>query len=179
VKLIWGPVYRVPPTPPGFEGSVHIFGRAFPVYNLFIIGAGPLVAIGLWLVLYRTSWGRMIRAASRDREMAGLVGINTSRLFTVVFMFGSWLGALGGALSIPVRSIAPGIGTFIIVEAFVVTVIGGLGSLRGAFIGAILVGLLEGYGTLFFPEFEMAFIFLLMATVLIVRPWGILGTRET
>jgi len=177
VKMVWGPVYRVPPTPEGLEGSFVILGRAFPVYNGFIIGLGPLVALLLWLILEKTKGGKMIRASASNREMASAVGINTTRLFTTVFALGAWLAALGGGLSIPIRAVSPGMGTFIIIEAFVVVVIGGLGSLKGAFIGAILIGLLEAYGTLFIPFFEMFFIFLLMAVVLVVRPGGLFGTQ--
>ncbi|MBI3988458.1 MAG: branched-chain amino acid ABC transporter permease [candidate division NC10 bacterium] len=177
VKMVWGPVYRVPPTPKGLEGSLSILGRAFPVYNVFIIGLGPLVALLLWLILEKTSWGKMIRASASSREMASAIGINIKMLFTTVFAFGAWLAALGGGLSIPIRAVSPGMGTFIIIEAFVVVVIGGLGSLKGAFIGAVLIGLLEAYGTLFLPVFEMFFIFFLMAVVLIVQPGGLFGTQ--
>lgn len=177
VKMVWGPVYRVPPTPEGLEGSLSILGRAFPVYNVFIIALGPSVALLLWLILEKTRWGKMIRASASSREMASAIGINIKRLFTTVFAFGAWLAALGGGLSIPIRAVSPGMGTFIIIEAFVVVVIGGLGSLKGAFIGAVLIGLLEAYGTLFIPVFEMFFIFLLMAVVLILQPGGLFGTQ--
>lgn len=177
VKIAWGPVYRVPPTPKGLGGSVALFGRAFPTYNLFIIAIGPLVALGLWLFLERTKWGKMIVASASNREMASAIGINIKRLFTVVFAFGAWLAALGGGLSIPIRAVSPGMGTFIIIEAFVVVVIGGLGSLKGAFLGSILIGLLEAYGTLYLPVFEMFFVFMLMAVVLIVQPGGLFGTQ--
>jgi len=177
VKMIWGPIYMVPSLPRGFEGAVWMFGRPFPVYNLFVISVGPVVALVLWLALDHTWWGRMVRAAASDREMASAIGINVPRVFTSVFLVGSWLGALGGALGIPVRAISPGMGTFFIIYAFVVAVIGGLGSMRGAFVGAVLIGLLNSYGVLFIPVFEMALVFILMAIVLIMHPQGIFGGR--
>lgn len=176
VKWVWGPIYRVPGIPPLLQGAVPLMGRPFPIYNLFIIIVGPLVALGLWVLLERTWWGRMVRAAASDREMANAIGINVRRLFTVVFMFAAWLGALGGALGIPIRAISPGMGDFVIIQAFVVAVIGGLGSLTGAFLGALLIGLLSAYGTLLFPVFEMALVFMLMAAVLLIRPQGLFGT---
>ena len=177
VKMIWGPVYKSPPIPSFLDGSVRLFGRLFPVYNLFIICVGPLVALGLWALLEMTWWGKVIRASASDREMASAIGVNVPKLFTSVFIFGAWLGAIGGALTVPIKIISPGMGTLIIIEAFVVAVIGGLGSLKGAFIGAILIGLLHAYGTLYFPVFEMAFVFILLATVLLVRPQGLFGAK--
>jgi branched-subunit amino acid ABC-type transport system permease component len=111
--------------------------------------------------------------------MANALGINVPRLYTLVFMLGAWLAALGGALSIPIRSVSPGMGEVIIIEAFIVVVIGGLGSLKGAFVGAILIGLLHVYGVRYLQNFEMALAFMLMATILIIRPWGLFGTRGT
>jgi branched-subunit amino acid ABC-type transport system permease component len=179
VKMIWGPIYRVPPTPAGLDGSITILGLPYPTYNLFIIAVGPLVALGLWFLLEKTRWGRLIVASASDKEMANALGINVPRLYTLVFMLGAWLAALGGALSIPIRSVSPGMGEVIIIEAFIVVVIGGLGSLKGAFVGAILIGLLHVYGVRYLQNFEMALAFMLMATILIIRPWGLFGTRGT
>ncbi len=178
VKLIWGPIYQAPPMPPGLDSSLSILGQAYPLYNLFIILVGPLIALGLWFLLEKTRWGRLIVASASDREMASALGVNVPRLYTWVFMLGAWLAALGGALSIPIRPVSPGMGEIIIIEAFIVAVIGGLGSLKGAFIGAILIGLLHVYGVFYVPVFEMALAFILMAVVLILRPWGLFGTRE-
>ena len=119
-----------------------------------------------------------MRATAADCEMARALGVRSSRLFTGVFMLGAWLAGLGGALSIPVRSISPGMGELIIIEAFVVVVLGGLGSLRGAFIGSLAIGLLHSYGIVFLPVFELALAYLVMAAVLVVRPWGLFGVRE-
>ena len=173
VKMIWGGVFMIPPMPDFFTGAILIFGRPFPIYNLFIISTGIGVAIGLWLILEKTWWGRIIRASASDREMASAIGVRIPILFTTVFMFGAALAALGGALSTPVRVVAPGIGGAIIIQAFVVTVIGGLGNLKGAFVGAIIVGILTAYGILLFPIFELFIIFVVMAAVLLLKPEGL------
>lgn len=173
VKLIWGGVFKIPPIPPFLEGAWPVAGRLFPVYNVFLIVVGLAVAIGLWLLFERTWWGRTVRATASDREMANAIGVNVPRVFSGVFMFGAALAALGGALGTPVRVVAPGIGAAMIIQAFIITVIGGLGNLKGAFVGSLLVGILSAYGTLFFPVFELFFIFVIMAVVLLVRPQGL------
>ncbi len=178
VKLAFGPVYQSPPTPAALSGAVQIGRSTLPTYHLFILGVGGLVGLGLWLFLERTSFGLVIRATAADREMARALGVRSSRLFTLVFVLGAWLAGLGGALSMPVRAISPGMGEFIIIEAFVVVVLGGLGSLRGAFLGSVLIGLLHAYGLLYLPVFELALGYMAMAAVLIVRPWGLFGVRE-
>ena len=154
-------------------------GRSIlPTYHLFILAVGAAVGLGLWIFLEKTGFGLIIRATAADREMARALGVRSSRLFTWVFVLGAWLAGLGGALSMPVRAISPGMGEFIIIEAFVVVVLGGLGSLRGAFVGALLIGLLHAYGLVFMPVFELALAYIAMAAVLIVRPWGLFGARE-
>jgi branched-chain amino acid transport system permease protein len=178
VKLAFGPVYQSPPTPAALSGAVMIGRNVLPTYHLFILAVGGLVGLGLWIFLERTGVGLIIRATSADREMARALGVRSSRLFTWVFVLGAWLAGLGGALSMPVRAISPGMGEFIIIEAFVVVVLGGLGSLRGAFLGAVLIGLLHAYGLVFMPVFELALGYVAMAAVLIVRPWGLFGVRE-
>jgi branched-subunit amino acid ABC-type transport system permease component len=177
VKLAWGAGSIPSPAGVGvLAGSIPILGRKFPVYSLFIIAAGPVVAIALWLLLERTWAGRIVRAASSDREMASALGVRVPALFTGVFAFGTWLGALGGALAVPyVGLLTPGMGETIIVEAFIVAVIGGLGSLKGAFLGALVIGILSAFGTRFFPAFDMFLTFILMAAVLLLRPRGLFG----
>jgi branched-subunit amino acid ABC-type transport system permease component len=175
VKMVWGGVAKIPPMPGFFEGTITVVGRPFPVYNLFIIGAGLFVAIGVWAIFEKTWWGKMVRASASDREMAGAIGINIPALFTGVFIFGAMLAALGGALGTPVRVVAPGIGAGMIIQAFIITVIGGLGNLKGAFVGAMIVGMLSAYGILLFPVFELFLIFLIMALVLMVKPQGLFG----
>mgnify|MGYP001046028439 FL=1 len=175
VKMVWGGVAMIPPMPRFFEGNLSILNRPFPIYNLFIIFAGLAVALILWLLLEKTWWGRMIRASASDREMASAIGINIPILFTTVFVFSAMLAAIGGALGTPVRVVAPGIGTAMIVQAFVITVIGGLGNLKGAFVGALIVGILTSFGILLFPIFELFIIFVVMAVVLMVKPEGLFG----
>ncbi len=175
VKMVWGGVAKIPPLPSFFEGTVSVVGRPFPVYNLFIIGAGLAVAIVVWQLFEKTWWGKMVRASASDREMASAIGVNISTLFTGVFVFGAMLAALGGALGTPVRVVAPGIGAAMIIQAFIITVIGGLGNLKGAFVGALIVGVVSSYGILLFPVFELFLIFLIMAVVLMVKPQGLFG----
>jgi len=176
VKVVWGAGSISSPMVPGLSGSIPIMGRNFPVYNLFIIGVGPLVALGMWAMLEKTWWGRIIRAASSDREMASAIGVRVSALFTAVFVFGTWLGAMGGGLAVPyVGLLTPGMGETVIINAFVVAVIGGLGSLKGAFFGALIIGLLSSFGTRYLPTFDMFLTFILMAAVLMWRPQGFFG----
>jgi branched-subunit amino acid ABC-type transport system permease component len=175
VKMVWGGVAKIPPMPVFFEGTLSVLRRPFPIYNLFIIIAGLFVALILWLLFEKTWWGRMVRASASDREMASAIGVNIPTLFTGVFVFGAMLAALGGALGTPVRVVAPGIGSAMIIQAFIITVIGGLGNLKGAFVGALIVGILSSYGILLFPVFELFLIFLIMAVVLMVKPQGLFG----
>ncbi len=179
VKIVWGAGSISSPTVPGLGGSVSIMGRMFPTYSLFIILVGPLVALGLWAALERTWAGRIIRAASADREMAAALGAKVPWIFTGVFVFGTWLGALGGGLAVPyVGLLTPGMGESVIIEAFVVAVIGGLGSLKGAFLGALIIGLLSSFGTRYVPTFDMFLTFILMALVLLWRPQGFFGEES-
>ena len=173
VKIIWGGVFKIPPMPEFLDGAWTVVGRPFPVYNAFVIAMGVGVAIVLWLAFEKTWWGRIVRATAADREMASAIGINVPRVFSGVFIVGSMLAALGGAIGTPVRVAAPGIGAAMIIQAFIITVIGGLGNLKGAFISSLIVGVLSAYGTLFFPVFELFFIFVIMAIVLLVRPQGL------
>jgi branched-subunit amino acid ABC-type transport system permease component len=149
-----------------------VLGKAFPVYNAFVIAVGLAVAVLLWAVFEKTWWGRIVRATALDREMANAIGVNVPRVFSGVFILGAMLAALGGAIGTPVRVVAPGIGSAMIIQAFIITVIGGLGNLKGAFVSSLIVGVLSAYGTLFFPVFELFFIFVIMAVVLLVRPQG-------
>ncbi len=173
VKIIWGGVFRIPPIPRFLDGALPAFGRSFPIYNAFTIAVGVIVGIGLWVLFEKTWWGRTVRATASDREMAQAIGIDVPRVYSGVFILGSILAALGGGLGTPVRVVAPGLGATMIIQAFIITVIGGLGNLKGAFIGSLIVGILSAYGTLFFPVFELFFIFVIMAAVLLVRPQGL------
>ncbi len=179
VTILWGAASIRPPIAAGLDGSVLIVGRKFPVYSLFIIGVGPLVALGLWALLEKTWAGRIVRAAASEREMAAAIGVPVPALFSGVFAFGCWVGALGGALAVPyVGLLTPGMGETVIIEAFIVAVIGGLGSLAGAFAGAAVIGILSAVGTRWFPTFDMFLTFILMAGVLLWRPRGLFGAAR-
>ena len=174
-KRIWGTGQLSISRPPGLTGALEIFGTRLPHYNLFILILGPAIALGFWAVLHRTRAGRYIRAAAQDREMLGALGVNVTSLYTGVFVIGSFLAGLGGALVTPVKTMVPGMDVEIIVEAFIVVVIGGLGSFWGTFLGSIVYGQVLSFGILIFPRFSIFSVFALMAVVLIVRPWGLLG----
>jgi branched-chain amino acid transport system permease protein len=174
-RILWGTQQLAMPRPPGLAGSFTLFGAVVPSYNAFIIVLGPLIAIACWLVLSRTGIGRMIRAAAYDREMLAALGADVGRLYTLMFVGGSFLAGLGGALVTPVRSIVPGMDVEIIVEAFIVVVIGGLGSFWGTFLGALIFGQVLAFGILVVPGFSIFAVFALMAIVLVARPAGLMG----
>ncbi len=178
VLLVWGPDNKSVSRPDALAGSVRIFGQPFPSYYLLVLGLAPVVAVGLWLVFYRTRWGMLVRAATVDREMLGALGVDVSTLYTEVFVFGSWLAGLGGALAAPTVAVALGMDADVLINAFVVVVIGGLGSFAGTLISALLVGELQSFGILIFPAVSIVLLFAIMAVVLIVRPWGLLGRPE-
>ena len=136
---------------------------------------GPAVLGGLWLVLNRTRWGVLVRAATQDREMAAALGINERALFTSVFFLGSALAGLGGALQVPREAVNLHMDLAIVVEAFVVVVIGGMGSVPGAFVASVLIGLLHAFGILYLPKITLVLVFLVMAAVLILKPYGLMG----
>ena len=180
VKLIWGAENQSVSRPPGFDGSVAIGGHLFPSYSIFILLPCSIVTmIALYCFLNHTRLGRIVRAATQDREMISALGINVPLLYTGVFCLGAWLGGLGGVIAAPMGAIYPGMDLDVIIDAFIVVVIGGLGSLAGTVLGALIFGLLRSFGILFVPQFETLFIFILMAIVLVVRPQGLLGKRVT
>lgn len=174
-RFIWGIDQLSVSRPQILKGATVIFGQYFPKYNIFIILLGPCIAFLFWFLMLRTRWGRMIRAAALDRETLGTLGINVDRLFTVVFIIGSWLAALGGALVSPVTTIRPGMDVEVIINAFIVVVIGGMGSFWGTFWGALIVGSVYSMGILVFPRLSIIFIYVIMILILITRPWGLLG----
>jgi branched-chain amino acid transport system permease protein len=178
VRYLWGADNKTGPVAPGLAGSVPIMGQLFPSYDLAMIAFGPLVALALWLLFHRTRWGVLIRAATQDREMVAALGVDQSRLFTSVFVLGSFLAGLGGALQVPRLALTTVMDTSIIVEAFVVVVIGGMGSVWGALLASLLIGVLSAYGVLLLPKSAIVLIFVVMAVVLVVRPWGLLGRPE-
>src|ERR1700678_1018195 len=178
VVLIWGPNDLLGRRAPGFTGAVDFFGQNIPSYDLFLIVLGPLVLGLLWLLFQRTRWGVLVRAATQDRDMVAALGVNQKWLFTSVFAVGVFLAALGGALQIPRDAVHHAMDLRIIVDVFVVVVIGGAGSIIGAFVAAVLVSELNAFGILIFPKISIILVFLVMAAVLIVRPWGLFGKQE-
>ncbi len=178
VRFIWGPTNRVVASPAGLEGSIGVAGGRFPVYSIFIIVFALAVGVGLWLLVNRTSLGRDIRAAIVDPDMLAAVGVNVPRLFTIVFVVGAALAGIAGAIVAPSSAVGLGMDIDIIIEAFAVTIIGGLGSIPGALVGAALVGIADSFGILLAPRLTLAFIFLAMAIVLAIRPSGLFGLPE-
>jgi branched-chain amino acid transport system permease protein len=178
VVLIWGPDDLVGPRAPGLKGALDFFGQKIPSYDLLLIALGPLVLGLLWLIFQRTRWGVLVRAATQDRDMVAALGVNQKWLFTSVFALGVFLAALGGSLQIPRDAVHHVMDLRIIVDVFVVVVIGGLGSIVGAFVAAVLVSELNAFGILIFPKISIILVFLVMAVVLITRPWGLLGRPE-
>ena len=174
-KFLWGVDQLSVSTPPLLSGSVQIFGTTQPVYTLFIIAIGPLIAIGGSLVLNRSGIGRMVRAAQMDREMLDALGANVGTIYTGMFVFSAFLAGLSGALVTPIQCIVPGMDVLIIVQAFIVVVIGGMGSFWGTFWGSVIYGEVLSFGILVFPSFSLFSVFALMAVILIVRPWGLFG----
>ena len=188
-QYVWGPEDLLGPRAPGLRGSVEILGRNFPSYDLFLIAIGPLVLLLLHLMLARTRFGRLIRAATQDREMVGALGVNQALLFTVVFVLGAFLAGFGGALQVAREPANLGLDLMVISDAFVVVVVGGMGSIPGAFLAAVIIAevkaLCIGLGLVHFGAFAVNFSkltlvaeFLVMAVVLIVRPFGLLGRPQ-
>jgi branched-chain amino acid transport system permease protein len=172
----WGPEDILGPRAPGLAGAVGIAGRQFPEYDLFLIVFGPLVLGVLWFLLTRTRWGTLVRAATQDREMASALGVNQRWLFTSVFALGALLAGLGGAVQIPREPATLFIDLQIISDAFVVVVVGGLGSIPGAFLAALLIGEIKSFCIgLGFSKITLVVEFIVMAVVLVLRPWGLLG----
>ncbi len=175
VRFIWGSQpYTVDP-PAAFDFTVRVGGSTFAAYRFFVIAAAFIVMVALWLAITKTYFGALVRGTSSDREMAAMLGVDVPRLYTAVFFVGSFLAGLGGALASPLQSVSPSLGDQVIIDAFIVVVIGGLGSLTGAFVGAMLIGLLQSIGPQFIAAGSIAIPFLAMVLVLIFRPEGLFG----
>ncbi len=190
VLAIWGPEDLLGPRAAGFTGAVDLFGRAVPTYDLLLLALGPLVLVALWALMARTQFGVQIRAATENRTLTGALGIDEARLFTAVFALGAFLAGLAGALRLPVEPANLGMDLSVIAEAFVVTVVGGLGSIPGAFVAALIIGLIRALcialGTVdiagvavAFPKLTLVAEFVVMAVVLAVKPYGLLGAAPT
>lgn len=175
IKLIWGDEMRMVRLPKVLAGFTTLFGHSFPVYYFFIIAVGALIAFLLWLLLQKSSFGRLIRASAEHKDMVGLLGYNIRAIFTLVFIMATWLGGLSGAVIAPTVRLSLGMDMEIIIECFVVVIVGGLGNIWGALLGAIITGQLHSFGILILPNYAMAFLFALAAAIILFKPYGLLG----
>lgn len=178
VRIIWGPGQFSVSYPPMLSSAVNLGITYYPAYLVFLCITGPLIAILLSAVLEKTRWGRIISAARLDREMLNALGTDVNLVLVGVFVFGSMLAALGGALAAPRVSADPGMDSLIIVDCFIIVIVGGLGSLWGSFVGALCLSFLRIFGALFLAEWEIVLIYGLLVLVLLVRPWGLFGKPE-
>jgi branched-subunit amino acid ABC-type transport system permease component len=174
VKIVWGAEYRSVAAPDLLKGSVSLLGSSFPRYNLFLIFIGLGVAIALWVFVNKTKIGKIARAAAVDREMVGMLGINVSWVFAAAFVIGCYLAGLGGALVAPTVSISLGMDHTLIIEAFLIVTIGGLGNMWGALVGSLIFGITQSLGVLIVPQFAIIFPYAAVVIVLLLRPKGLL-----
>jgi len=177
-KWIWGTDQYSVSYPDGLKGAVDLGVALYPSYRVMLSAIGPIILIVLWYFAEKTRWGRLTKAATQDREMLSALGINVPLVYTSVFVLGSALAGLGGALAAPFSSPVPGMDTTLIVESFVIVIVGGLGSLFGSFVGALLYGLIFNFGSVIFPSGQDVFVYLLLLAVLLFRPWGLFGKPE-
>ena len=175
LRLVWGPYPISASDPAAALGPLAIGESYYPIYNLVIIGVGLVAAVLLWAFVYKTKFGVVLRATSQDKRMASALGINVNRVYVQAFTLGCFMAGLAGAIIVPKESAVLGMGVDALILAFIVVVVGGLGSLEGALIGALLVGIVREAGIAMFPEIELAVLYLMAAIVLLVRPAGILG----
>jgi branched-chain amino acid transport system permease protein len=194
VRLVWGPAGIEVPLPPFLNGALHLWGVTFPVYRLAVMAVGLAVAGFLYVLVARTRVGMLIRAGASNREMVGALGVDIGRVFTLVFGLGAALAGLAGAIAGPIFAVSIGMGENILIQTFVVIVIGGIGSIRGAFVGALLIGVIDIMGRSFLkdifalvlpinaaetaaPAVASMLIYILMAAVLFFRPQGLFPAR--
>jgi branched-subunit amino acid ABC-type transport system permease component len=175
VRAVWGSNVLSVPLPQGMNGAMDLGAIQYPTYRLFITVVGVIIAATLWFLTQRTRWGRQIRAATQDREMLAALGLNVPIIYASVFFLGSALAGLGGALHAPSIGLLPNMDATVIVTCFIIVIIGGLGSLWGALLGALILGLLDAFGSVLYPEFRIAVVYLLLMVVLAFRPWGLFG----
>jgi branched-chain amino acid transport system permease protein len=177
LSLVHGNDVQAVPPPPGLDGSIDVAGSAYPTYRLLLIALGPLLALAVWLVVERTSVGALVRASVADREMVSAMGIDNRKVKVAVLGIGSLLATVAGVLAAPVYGARPGLDKTILLLALVVVVIGGLGSIRGALIGALLIGQVESLGRALLPDLASFILFGTLAIVLIVRPRGLFAGK--
>lgn len=177
VVLLWGPNALSFSTPGWATGILDVFGASFPAYRVFVIVLGTAVAVAVYLFLQRTRYGLVVRAGTDNRTMVEASGINVKRAFTIMFAVGAGMAAVGGVAAGPMMAAYPAMGTDMVINAFVVVVIGGLGSFRGSIVAALLAGLAQSFGNFYIPSFSSIIIFVLMVVVLLVRPAGLFGAE--
>jgi len=178
VRVVYGPTAKPVDPPSILQGFVALGGFAYPRYRLFLIVLGAVVGLSLWLVLLRTRAGLVIRAVAQNSEMADCLGADVERVRTLVFGFACALAGLGGVAAAPMTSAYLGMGISVIVDAFVVVVVGGLGSLGGSMAGSLIVGAAQTWGGFYLPETAMVIMYAVMGAILIFRPWGLFGEEE-
>ncbi len=177
IKMIWGTENKPLPVPEQLQGMVNLFGMSYPVYRLFVIGLSLLILVLMMLLLYRTRLGKIVRAAVSDREMVNALGININLVFMFVFGVGTWMAGVAGVAIAPILTVFPGLSDQLGMDAFIVVVTGGLGSLPGAFIVSIIFGFLSSYGVQFMSQFAPVLMVMFMAVVLAIKPAGLFGSR--
>ena len=175
MRFLWGPYPLSASQLYEAFGSLSIGDTIYPNYNLVVIAVGALAALGMWAFVYKTQFGVILRATSQNMRMAQALGINVNRVYVQAFTLGCFMAGLGGAVIMPSQGAVLGMGVDALIMAFVVVVIGGLGSLEGALVGALLVGVVRELGITFFPEIELAVLYLMAAIVLLIRPAGLFG----
>jgi branched-chain amino acid transport system permease protein len=175
MRLLWGPHPLTASVLSDALGSLTILGATYPAYNVFVIVIGGVASACLWAFVYRTRFGVMLRATSQDRRMAAALGIDVKKVYVQAFTIGCLMAGLGGAVVVPISGAVLGMGIDALILAFVVVVIGGLGSLEGALVGALIVGVVRTIGITYFAEIELAVLYLIAAVVLFVRPSGLFG----
>jgi branched-chain amino acid transport system permease protein len=178
IKLVWGVESYFVSEPYGLLGNLEMGALSYPLYSAVLVGAAVVVGVGLRFGIYGTRYGKLLTAVIHDREVSAAMGIDVNRVYLVTFTLGTMLAAIGGALTAPTVSVVPGMGVEVIVLAFAVVVIGGLGSMQGAMLGALIVGLVRSAAVHFFPQVELFSIYLVMALVLAVRPRGLFVAAE-
>lgn len=175
IRIIWGVQPMSINLSKALSGSMQLLGESYPVYRLFLIIIGVIVGVGFFEFLQKTKTGVYARAAAENSEMVGALGINVIRLRTYIFWLGACLAGLGGLLAGPLLSVFPEMGSRIIIDAFIVVIVGGLGSFMGSMLGSLIIGFAENFGNLFFPDFAMVSIYIVMIIILVFRPSGLLG----
>lgn len=175
MRLFWGSHPLTASELSDALGSISVLGATYPAYNIFVIAIGGVAAVCLWAFVYRTRFGVMLRATSQDMRMAAALGINVKRVYVQAFTIGCLMAGLGGAVVMPISGAVLGMGVDALILAFVVVVIGGLGSLEGALVGALIVGFVRTLGITYFAEVELAVLYLIAAVVLFIRPAGLFG----